>query len=108
MKNSSDSSSLSRRKFAKIAAGAGLGSTMGFPSFLKAGLTKRTPKVAVVGADGMDPTLLHQYAAMGIMPNCKKLLDLGGFRKLKTTMPPQSPVAWATFVSGLDPGGHGV
>ncbi len=108
MKNSSDSSSLTRRKFAKIAAGAGLGSTIGFPSFLKAGLTKATPKVAVVGADGMDPTLLHQYAAMGLMPNCKKLLDKGGFRKLKTTLPPQSPVAWATFVSGLDPGGHGI
>jgi len=112
MNSSPDSSfskaPLTRRHFAKIAAGAGLGSTLGFPSFLKAGLSKPTPKVAVVGADGMDPTLLHQYAAAGFMPNCKKLLGLGGFRKLKTTMPPQSPVAWATFVSGLDPGGHGV
>lgn len=100
------SAMVTRRRFCKT---AGMGaSALAFPSFLKGGLTKATPKVAVVGADGMDPTLLHQYAAQGLMPHCKKLLDAGGFRKLKTTLPPQSPVAWATFVSGLDPGGHGI
>ncbi len=99
-------SSMTRRRF--VQAGAGLGATMAFPSILKAGLTKGTPKIAVIGADGMDPTLLHQYAAQGLLPNCKKLIDAGGFRKLRTTVPPQSPVAWATFVSGLDPGGHSI
>lgn len=98
------SSNLSRRRFCRV-AGAG---ALSFPSILKAGLSKRVPKVAVVGADGMDPTLLHQYAAAGLMPNCKKLMDAGGFSKLRTTMPPQSPVAWASFISGMDPGGHGI
>lgn len=95
---------MQRRRFCQV-AGAGM---LGFPSIVRAGLTRRIPKVAVVGADGMDPTLLHQYAAQGWMPNCKKLLDAGGFSKLRTTMPPQSPVAWATFISGMDPGGHGI
>ncbi len=106
-RSSGNASRVTRRRFCKT-AGLGLGSTLAFPSILKAGLSKGIPKVAVVGADGMDPTLLHQYAAQGFMPNCKKLLDAGGFRKLRTTLPPQSPVAWATFVSGLDPGGHGI
>ncbi len=93
-----------RRRFCQ-AAGAGV---LGFPSIVRAGLSRKIPKVAVVGADGMDPTLLHEYAAKGFMPNCKKLIGAGGFKKLRTTMPPQSPVAWATFISGMDPGGHGI
>jgi len=32
----------------------------------------------------------------------------GGFRRLGTTMPPQSPVAWSTFITGLDPAEHGI
>lgn len=102
--NLTPAAKMKRRRFCQ---GAAVG-VLGFPSILRAGSLKGTPKVAVVGADGMDPTLLHQYAAAGLLPNCKRLLDAGGFRKLRTTMPPQSPVAWATFVSGMDPGGHGI
>ena len=29
-------------------------------------------------------------------------------RPLGTSIPPQSPVAWSTFITGLDPGGHGI
>ena len=30
------------------------------------------------------------------------------FAPLGTSMPPQSPVAWSYFITGLDPGGHGI
>jgi predicted AlkP superfamily phosphohydrolase/phosphomutase len=33
---------------------------------------------------------------------------MGGFRQLRSTVPPQSPVAWATFITGQDPGRHGI
>lgn len=95
---------MNRRTFCGV-AGASL---VGFPSLVRAASRRRNAKVAVIGADGMDPTLLHAYAKAGLLPNCRKLLDAGGFTKLRTTLPPQSPVAWATFVSGLDPGGHGI
>ncbi len=94
---------LSRRKFCGMVGGA-----LAFPGIVRGAATGRIPKVAVVGADGMDPTLLHLYASQGLLPNCRKLIDSGGFKKLRTTLPPQSPVAWATFISGLDPGGHGI
>ena len=84
------------------------GSIAAFPALLKGAASRGIPKVAVIGADGMDPTLLHLYAKQGWLPNCRKLLEAGGFKKLRTTLPPQSAVAWATFVSGLDPGGHGI
>ena len=32
----------------------------------------------------------------------------GGFAPLGTSIPPQSPVAWSSFITGLDPGGHGI
>jgi len=33
-----------------------------------------------------------------------QLAQSGGFAPLRTTVPPQSPVAWSTFITGLDPG----
>ena len=95
---------ISRRRFCRVTGAA----AMAFPAVVSAAALRGIPKVAVIGADGMDPTLLHLYAKRGLLPNCKRLLDAGGFKKLRTTLPPQSPVAWATFVSGLDPGGHGI
>ena len=29
-------------------------------------------------------------------------------RRSRTSIPPQSPVAWSSFITGLDPGGHGI
>jgi predicted AlkP superfamily phosphohydrolase/phosphomutase len=42
------------------------------------------------------------------MPEFQRLAREGSFQPLATANPPQSPVAWSTFVTGLDPGGHGV
>lgn len=44
----------------------------------------------------------------GHLPNFTRLKELGSFQTLGTSNPPQSPVAWATFTTGLDPGGHGI
>ena len=68
----------------------------------------RAPKVLVLGFDGMDPVLLRQFMAQGKLPNFSRLAQEGCFLPLGTTNPPQSPVAWSTFITGLDPQGHGV
>ena len=60
----------------------------------------------VLGVDGMDPGFLERH--WDALPNLAALGRQGGFRRLGTTIPPQSPVAWSTFITGLDPGGHGV
>lgn len=72
------------------------------------GLSSRAPRVLVLGFDGMDPGLLRQYMDQGDLPNFRKLADHGTFLPLATTNPPQSPVAWSTFITGLDPEEHGV
>lgn len=60
----------------------------------------------VFGIDGMDPKFLERHWES--LPALRKLKDTGGFRRLQTTNPPQSPVAWSTFITGLDPDGHGI
>ena len=63
-------------------------------------------RLIVLGVDGMDPGFLERH--WDALPNMAALSRQGGFRRLGTTIPPQSPVAWSTFITGLDPGGHGV
>ncbi len=66
------------------------------------------PPLLVLGIDGMDPEILSRLLEAGRMPHFEALAASGGFAPLATTMPPQSPVAWSTFITGLDPGGHGI
>ena len=46
--------------------------------------------------------------ADGTLPNFARLRDRGHYQALATTNPAQSPVAWATFATGLNPGDHGI
>jgi len=67
------------------------------------------PKVLVLGFDGMDPILLERFRAEGVLPNFERFLADGGhYTDFGTSMPPQSPVAWSCFITGRDPGGHGI
>jgi predicted AlkP superfamily phosphohydrolase/phosphomutase len=68
----------------------------------------RAKRVLVLGFDGVDPVLLERFMAAGELPHFAKLAAEGSFRRLETVVPPQSPVAWSTFITGLDPGGHGI
>jgi predicted AlkP superfamily phosphohydrolase/phosphomutase len=65
-----------------------------------------THRLIVLGVDGMDPGFIERH--WDVLPNMAALRRSGDFRRLGTTIPPQSPVAWSTFITGMDPGGHGV
>ncbi|MBI5710687.1 MAG: alkaline phosphatase family protein [Candidatus Eisenbacteria bacterium] len=64
--------------------------------------------VVVLGIDGMDPQLLERFVARGVMPHFEALMKSGSYSRLGTSIPPQSPVAWSCFITGMDPGGHGI
>jgi len=66
------------------------------------------PGVFIMGVDGMDPVILSRLIDEGKMPNFAKLAREGSYQKLGTSNPPQSPVAWSNFVTGMNPGGHGI
>ena len=65
-------------------------------------------RVVVIGFDGMDPTLTERWMDDGSLPHFAALRENGHYQHLATTNPPQSPVAWATFATGANPGAHGI
>lgn len=65
-------------------------------------------KAVVVGIDGLDYHLTNKYLASRLLPNLAKLKKAGFYSRLETTTPPQSPVAWASFITGAKPAKHGV
>lgn len=65
-------------------------------------------KMIILGVDGLDPDLLTKFMAEGKMPNFARLAAQGSFRRLTTSIPPQSPVAWSNLITGMNAGGHGI
>ncbi len=65
-------------------------------------------RMIVLGVDGMDPVFLSEMMAAGEVPNLARMAETGGFKPLGTSIPPQSPVAWSNFITGMNPGGHGI
>lgn len=66
------------------------------------------PKLLVIGLDCGTFKFIKPYAESGYLPNLEKLMADGTFRILKSTIPPVSPPAWTTFLTGKNPGSHGV
>lgn len=65
-------------------------------------------KVIVIGLDGLDPILTEAMMLSGDLPALAALRDSGGYARLGTTLPAQTPVAWSTFAVGANPGAHGI
>ena len=68
----------------------------------------RFAKTIVLGIDGLDPSLVTQYMAAGLMPHCAQLARNGSFMSLRPSLPPMSPVAWSDMAAGADAGQHGI
>jgi predicted AlkP superfamily phosphohydrolase/phosphomutase len=71
-----------------------------------AGCARPSKDVIVLGVDGMDPSFVERH--WNELPNLRRLRDQGSFQRLATTIPAQSPVAWSTLITGLDPDQHGI
>ena len=69
---------------------------------------KRVRKAIVIGLDGFDPGIAESLMNLGELPNLRRLQAMGGYGRLSTTYPAQTPVAWSTFATGVNPGGHGI
>mgnify|MGYP000272711237 CR=1 FL=1 len=65
-------------------------------------------KTLVIGLDGAPFELIEKWSASGELPNLAKLIDKGCFSVLRSTIPVHSPTAWASYITGVNPGKHGV
>ncbi len=65
-------------------------------------------RVIVIGLDGLEPSIVGPLLDAGELPNLARLRGRGGYSTVATTSPAQTPVAWSTFATGTNPGGHGI
>jgi predicted AlkP superfamily phosphohydrolase/phosphomutase len=65
-------------------------------------------KLIFLGFDGLDPRLTEQFMREGKLPNFSRLAQNGAYRRLRTTFPALSPVAWSTFATGVNPARHNI
>jgi predicted AlkP superfamily phosphohydrolase/phosphomutase len=61
-------------------------------------------RVVVLGFDGADAGLVERWMAEGHLPHLARLRAEGTYTPLGTTNPPQTPVSWSSFATGLNPG----
>lgn len=69
---------------------------------------KRRKKVVVLGLDGVPYSLLCRFADEGIMPNIKRLGEEGTLCSMTASIPEVSSTSWSTFMTGVNPGRHGI
>lgn len=65
-------------------------------------------KVMVIGLDGGTFDLIDPYLSEGRLPNIRAIIEEGVRATLLSTIPPSSAVAWPSFLTGMNPGKHGI
>ena len=66
-------------------------------------------KCLVIGLDGVSQTLLKDYMGKGYLPNLKEIL-LREYRlnQMDASIPDVSSTSWTSFMTGVNPGEHGI
>lgn len=65
-------------------------------------------KVLIIGLDGATWTVLKPWIEDGSLPNLAALVGKGSWGELRSTIPPLTAPAWSSFLTGKNPGKHGV
>jgi predicted AlkP superfamily phosphohydrolase/phosphomutase len=66
------------------------------------------PKVLVIGLDGGTLDLVLPWVEQGELPVLASLMETGQYAALKSVIPVLSSAAWASFMTGMNPGKHGL
>ena len=67
---------------------------------------KGPSRLVILGLDGMPFSLLQQFMADGKMPNLCALIDKGSLMSMTSVVPTVSSTAWASLITGCNPGRH--
>jgi len=65
-------------------------------------------RIMVIGLDGVSWDLLDPMIKKGLMPFVSELRRTGSWGYLRSTDPPSTAPAWSTFMTGKNPGKHGI
>jgi predicted AlkP superfamily phosphohydrolase/phosphomutase len=67
-----------------------------------------TEKVSIIGLDGATFRLILPWVKEGKLPTLEGMMQNGVWGDLESTIHPLSPQAWASFMTGKNPGKHGI
>jgi predicted AlkP superfamily phosphohydrolase/phosphomutase len=62
----------------------------------------------ILGLDGATLDLAAPWVADGTLPHLAALMQRGAWGRLASTVPPATLPSWTTFMTGVNPGQHGV
>src|SRR5437870_265761 len=65
-------------------------------------------KVLIIGLDGMTFNFIDPLISAGRLPTIAKIMKEGLRSPLETIFPPITSVAWTSFITGKNPGKHGI
>jgi predicted AlkP superfamily phosphohydrolase/phosphomutase len=65
-------------------------------------------RTVVIGLDGMPYRLIKNLSENGTMPSVRALIEEGVFRRMESSIPEVSSVAWSSIITGKNPGEHGI
>ena len=69
---------------------------------------KKKKRVVVFGIDGVPCSLLRKFIDQGIMPNLAGIVRNGTLCEMTASIPEVSSTSWSTFMTGVNPGRHGI
>jgi len=70
--------------------------------------TSSRPRVLIIGMDGATFDVIRPLAGAGQLPNLARLMREGCWGPLRSTVPPLTAPAWTSFMTGVNPGRHGL
>lgn len=65
-------------------------------------------KILIIGIDSGTFDIVNPMVRSGKLPNLSRLIENGTSGRLQSTTPPVTPPAWVSFMTGKNPGKHGV
>jgi predicted AlkP superfamily phosphohydrolase/phosphomutase len=68
----------------------------------------RNGKTVIIGLDGVPFGMIQNLADKGTMPNTAKLISEGIFKKMLSSIPEVSSVAWSSMITGKNPAEHNI
>ncbi len=66
------------------------------------------PRLVIIGLDGATFRVLEPMRQRGVLPNLSRVMERGASGVLRSTIPTNSASAWVSFMTGKNPGRHGV
>ena len=70
--------------------------------------SKKSLKTLIIGLDGATFDLILPFVAKGELPCFAYLMKNGAWGELASTLPPVTAAAWPSFMTGENPGKHGI